>query len=510
MIRILVSFFGVISLLLCSFAFTERVHAFESSGSSGALSFEVHAGMLSSITGSSSLSNFAVLSGGGTNALGLSSISPFKIFSSIINWLSGIFTVRYEQIHYRWRNDDGSESAATFADAEDTAHANLAKSTTIRLRIQVSNSGWSRSGDSGPQFRLQYSQTATCSSGTYTDVPVTATTEHWQMKLSSNFADGAATTNVSSGLTDGNNTFVAGQIKESGNQTSAISITSEQFTEIEYSIEATTNAVAAANYCFRVTNNGATTNLLYTVYPSVTISAGVSPVSELLHYRWMLDNGDERNAGPDAGADTSLSTAYAGNKRRLRILVSNSGGASASNITYRLEVSSSSCSTWFSVPNSATTEGWGMTTSNYVPNSASTTDSSYLSNPGGKTFTPGYFMTTSNTTGPHSLTTSQFTELEYSLQITSNVTPLTTYCFRLTNAGSTSNFTYTVQPQATILPATYQPTATGGGGSVGETGGTGPTVSGGGSTGGGSSGGEGGGSGGTVGGGGGGGGGGLE
>ena len=56
---------------------------------------------------------------------------------------SGIAVIRpvLEQIHYRWRNDDGSEAAATWAAAEDTLLIDVRKLGLRRLRIAISNEG---------------------------------------------------------------------------------------------------------------------------------------------------------------------------------------------------------------------------------------------------------------------------------------------------------------------------------------------------------------------------------
>ena len=39
-----------------------------------------------------------------------------------------------DQVHYRWRNDDGSEAAATFPAGQDTKLAGLTKNATQRDR----------------------------------------------------------------------------------------------------------------------------------------------------------------------------------------------------------------------------------------------------------------------------------------------------------------------------------------------------------------------------------------
>ena len=238
--------------------------AFESTSTN----YEIHAGDAESITGSSSSSNFRHQSAGGQNAIGLVE-NVKKVFSGVLYWMFGWYTPRYDQIHYRWRNDDGSESAATWAQVEDGLLANLSKNTVKRLRFEISNEGWTRG--SGQQFRIEVAEAGTCSSGSYASVPATATIEHWEMATSTYFADGDATTNVSGGLTDENATFTAGEMKETGNQTSAISLSSDKFTEIEFSVRATNNATVGGTYCFRLTNAGSTANFVYTKYASVTV-----------------------------------------------------------------------------------------------------------------------------------------------------------------------------------------------------------------------------------------------
>lgn len=56
---------------------------------------------------------------------------------------------------FRWRNDDGSESTATWADTQDT-DITLAPETPVRIRILVDASGAPNSS----QFRLEYKLTS--------------------------------------------------------------------------------------------------------------------------------------------------------------------------------------------------------------------------------------------------------------------------------------------------------------------------------------------------------------
>ena len=210
-------------------------------------------------------------------------------------------------------------TAATWAANEDTQITGLTKNTTRRLRFLVSNAVSS----STATYKLQSAQAATCSSGSYGDVPADATGT-WKISDSTYYTDGNASANVSSGLTDpGGKTFVAGQLKDTGNTTGSITLTSTQFTEVEYAIQATDNALLGANYCFRLwdtTGNKAMDT--YTVYAQATLES-MSLTQN--HFRWRNDNG-----GETAGALTPT------------VVNSNSGVTTNGNIiTFPLTVSGS-------------------------------------------------------------------------------------------------------------------------------------------------------------------------
>lgn len=258
-------FFVSLAPLTTTGLFVRPAHAFESTSAS----FEIHAGDIESIAASSTSASFGIRHAAGQTAHGIIT-STKQILSGILYWLFDWYVPRYDQIHYRWRNDDGSEAAATWAAVEDGILSGLAKSTIKRLRFEISNEGWTRAGSQ--TFRLEVAQTTTCSSGTYAAVPATATTEHWEMADSTNLTDGSSTTNVAGGLTDTNVSFVAGEAKDTGNTTGAITLTSENFTEIEYSVRATANSVSGNTYCFRLTNAGSTTNFVYTRYARATVA----------------------------------------------------------------------------------------------------------------------------------------------------------------------------------------------------------------------------------------------
>jgi hypothetical protein len=180
-----------------------------------------------------------------------------------------------EQTHFRFRNDDGTEATATWAENEDTKLVGLDKGVIQRIRFLVSNTGGQSSG--AVTYQLQVAQTSTCGSGIYSAVP-TGTSGHWQIVDSTYITDGQATSNVSPGLTDPvGGTFVAGQAKDAGNTTGGISLGANQFTEIEFSIMATNNAIYGADYCFRLYNSAGGQPLdTYSAYAAVSLAAPFS------------------------------------------------------------------------------------------------------------------------------------------------------------------------------------------------------------------------------------------
>lgn len=204
----------------------------------------------------------------------------------------------------------------------------------------------------------------------------------------------------------------------------------------------------------------------YNVVPEITTAAAGINLT-ISGYRWRLDNADEDSASYAVAENVPLTSGvYIGQNRRIRMSVSNTGAGSATDVVYRLEFSSGACSVWGQVPNSGDeSEAWVMASSTHVTNGSSTTDESQLSNPAGKSFVAGYLMTTASETPTLTLTNSQFTEIEYSVEPTSNVVDDTVYCFRVTNSGSSSGFTYSYTPQAKSKASVYRPRSGGGGGS---------------------------------------------
>jgi hypothetical protein len=198
------------------------------------------------------------------------------------------------QIHYRWFNDDGAEGAASWAAPEDSPLSSVASSAPMRLRLEISNEG--TEDDSGPTTYLLEYATSTAGPWTAVEVAGVATNSHWQMVDSSYYSDGAGSNNIDPGLTDENGSFVAGKLKDTSNLTTDLPLTTTEFTEIEYCLQATSKATPGATYFFRLTNNSTPLDD-YPQYGQVTLDGGGSWLNSDWLYRKHLRIDSSRVAG---------------------------------------------------------------------------------------------------------------------------------------------------------------------------------------------------------------------
>ena len=193
---------------------------------------------------------------------------------------SSIVSPQLTQTGYHWRNDDGSEAAATSATGgnENTPLSALSSLSPKRLRVAVSVEG---STSTEPiNYQLEYAAAApTCAEATLW-TGVDAVDDAFNMSPSTNLTDEADTTNIAvstGGVNDANVTFLSpnGAVQDIGDITSAITLETDEFLELEFSVVASSSAVEGETYCFRVSNAGADIGV-YDVYPRATINAEVS------------------------------------------------------------------------------------------------------------------------------------------------------------------------------------------------------------------------------------------
>ena len=193
----------------------------------------------------------------------------------------------------------------------------------------------------------------------------------------------------------------------------------------------------------------------------------IAPSYEQVHYHWRNDDGGETTStSATSGVQDTLLSALAQNTmKRLRVEIANTGGTikSFSTQQFRLEYgrTTTTCSGIASWTDTQGGTDWGMATTTNLTDGANTTNIATSTGgvaDGNHTFltTNGGVKTAGSQTGALSVPSDTFVELEYGVKPTATATSTGTYCFRVTNAGSPTNFVYTQYPQATVSAAGSQ------------------------------------------------------
>jgi hypothetical protein len=183
-------------------------------------------------------------------------------------------------------------------------------------------------------------------------------------------------------------------------------------------------------------------------------------------FRLRNDNGDDSSATYSASENTGNSSSFIqGDKVRARFVISNEA-ATTTTKSYQAEYATGVCTSWTSVPRriDATYQAWRIDPSLYVADNTVTSHSNGMSVPPGKTFTPGRVQTFNKMTQPITLQSGEYTEVEFLLRSTNNLVPDASYCFRVTNSGEASDFTYTQIPQIVPMSRVFRYQGGGGGG----------------------------------------------
>lgn len=169
------------------------------------------------------------------------------------------------QSNWRWRNDDGSETTATWMAAQNTTPVITSSATTIRLRVEVYST---LSDTTALEDTLQY---ATSPSGPWTNISTTAGSNPFVIAGSSAYvANGEATTEQLTASV--NKPYFAGIINVSSEIIND-SLPPDERTEYEWCIKPTANIQTNTTYYFQFW--GATAQKKSTAsYPSLT-TAGV-------------------------------------------------------------------------------------------------------------------------------------------------------------------------------------------------------------------------------------------
>jgi hypothetical protein len=185
--------------------------------------------------------------------------------------------VSTRQQTFRWRDDttDLNTSAGWLA-SEDSNISPQAKNTSLRLRLKAANFGTTPE-DSGRTYELQY--------GSKTGLGSCSSVVSW-VGLSDSGIDDFELYNSSHITPDGQNTtagllsngegftYVNGEGRESSDTTNTIGpLNNSAYTEVEYALRPTDEAVTGRTYCFRLYDKTADDALdNYNVYPELTIA----------------------------------------------------------------------------------------------------------------------------------------------------------------------------------------------------------------------------------------------
>ena len=164
--------------------------------------------------------------------------------------------------------------SANWREAEDivdpTGVDALSRFQPFRLRLEFANLGDYTA--SNYQYRLEYGQKESdCTSvASWTPVPVSASSEDFQMVDSYYIYAGSSTT--ARLQNNESHSFVPGYVVEKNtNKSDNIILAGNEYTEVEYAIEAATSSQAGQTYCFRATNNGQELDA-YEKFPEITLS----------------------------------------------------------------------------------------------------------------------------------------------------------------------------------------------------------------------------------------------
>lgn len=187
----------------------------------------------------------------------------------LLAFYSNIFAL-LTQANWRWRNDDGTETSATWKAAQNTQAVLTTTGEVWRLRLELYNT----TGSSYPfKDTLQY---ATSTSGPWTNIDVTAGSNAFMIAGVSAFVTQADPTTPQ--LAGTAYTFSPGKILADSMTAENLDIADQRRTELEWAIRSTPNIVPNTVYYFREQWGilGAF-NPPGAAYPSL-ITAGVLPI----------------------------------------------------------------------------------------------------------------------------------------------------------------------------------------------------------------------------------------
>jgi hypothetical protein len=173
------------------------------------------------------------------------------------------------QANWRWRNDDGTETTATWKAAQNTQVVLTTTGQIWRLRLEVYNN---TGGGVAVLDSLQY---ATSTSGPWTNIDTLAGSNPFKIAGTSAFVVQAEPTTAQ--LAGVALTFVPGKIMVDSLVLKNDSLPDQRRTEFEWAITTTPNIVPNTTYYFREWGSTANNLDIGMTYPSL-VTAGVLPI----------------------------------------------------------------------------------------------------------------------------------------------------------------------------------------------------------------------------------------
>lgn len=381
------------------------------------------------------------------------------------------------QTHFQWLNDDAALNSATAAAAQDATLTGLVNGTIKRLRVEISNEG---AASKSSNFQLEFAKKGSgCTKSTlsagwnYREIHTVAVTasDAFDIEDSSNFSNGAATT---ASLSASDPTFVSGQGIDTSSSTSAITLNGNNYTEIEYALQANTNAQSSTTYCFRLTDGGASTSFTYTTFGQVTTGTigGATPTYTQDYFRFYVNTNGISPTDPwpsgssDLAENATMSAQFAsiadGSIMRLRtnILVG-TATLNAASQTFQLQYAEGfncgaiSGGSWVAVGASTSSTIWRFGSNDGVQDDTTLPDGGTLLSNSTNGARATYEEKNPSAVNPNAVSSGQRMEHDWSVQNNSAVSGAA-YCFRIIRTSGTTFETYNRYPQVILGPSTDQ------------------------------------------------------
>lgn len=197
-----------------------------------------------------------------------------------------VFAAGYFQSNWRWRNDDGTESTATFKAAENT-QITIDNTNTIRLRVEIYRYEM-------PQYSL-YATPAVPTLYYYSETDLTPVEITTDPGTSNAFYLATSAHDVSESTTDqltNNYSYphVAGKVYEQ-QATELLEFPDRNNVELEWVLKPTIHLVPEETYSFIIGNYEVDSDNLQGLRPSLKVAASVLPVNLVSYTTKVVPNG---------------------------------------------------------------------------------------------------------------------------------------------------------------------------------------------------------------------------